>query len=76
MDVYIHTALALGSLGFAYWCGMKSTGFSIETIVTHMLDNLEREGYVATDTDSDADKELIPISELIAKAVRDAKKSS
>ena len=76
MDVYIHTALALGSLGFAYWCGMKSTGFSTESVITYMLDSLEKGGYVATDTDSEGDKELIPISELIAKAVREAKKSS
>ena len=75
MDVYLHTGLALGCLGISYYCGMKSTGFSVDTIITHMLDSLERGGYVATDTDSEGDKELIPISELIAKAVREAKKT-
>ena len=41
-----------------------------------MLDTLETEGYVATVLDKDGDKELVLISELIAKAVKEAKKTT
>jgi hypothetical protein len=37
-----------------------------------MLDKLEADGYIYTATDKDGDKELIPISEIIAKTLRDA----
>jgi hypothetical protein len=39
-----------------------------------MLDTLETEGFVATSMDKDGEKELIPISELVAKAVKESEK--
>ena len=39
-----------------------------------MLDTLEKEGFVATVLDKDGDKELVTISELVANAVKEAKK--
>ena len=41
-----------------------------------MLDTLESEGFVATSLDKDGDKELVPISELIANAVKESKKAT
>ena len=43
-----------------------------ESIVTTTLDRLEKDGYISTTTDKDGDKELISISEIRAKAFRDA----
>jgi hypothetical protein len=41
-----------------------------------MLETLEKEGFVETSLDKDGDKELIPISELIANAVKESEKTT
>jgi len=41
-----------------------------------MLDTLEKEGFVKTSVDKDGDKELVPISELVANAIKDSKKET
>ena len=42
-------------------------------LLTSMLDRLELDGYIITETDKDGEKELVPVSEVIANAVREAK---
>ena len=37
-----------------------------------MLEKLENDGFIAVKKDKDGEKDLIPISEIIAKATRDA----
>jgi len=74
MDVYLHTALAVGSIAAAYFAGRWSINDKIELVIGTMLDTLEKEGFVATVLDKDGDKELVPISELVANAVKEAKK--
>jgi hypothetical protein len=76
MDVYLHTTLAMGMIAAAYFAGRWSINNKLESIIGSMLDTLETEGYVATVLDKDGDKELVPISELIAKAVKEAKKTT
>jgi len=76
MDVYLHTALAVGAIAAAYYGGRWSVSDKLESIITSMLETLENEGFVATVLDKDGDKELVPISELIAKALKDAKKTT
>jgi len=76
MDVYLHTALAVGAIAAAYYVGRWSINNKLETIIASILDTLETEGFVATVLDKDGDKELVPISELIAKAVKEAKKTT
>tara|TARA_B100000809_G_scaffold233987_1_gene251114 strand:+ start:500 stop:730 length:231 start_codon:yes stop_codon:yes gene_type:complete len=76
MDVYIHTALAMGCIGGAYFAGKYFAKAGIENIIGSMLETLETEGYVATAMDKDGEKELIHISELIAKAVKETKKTT
>ena len=41
-----------------------------------MLDKLEADGFIYTTIDKDGDKELIPVSEVVAKTLRDAIKST
>ena len=72
MDETLHTVIAVGSLIGAYWWGKYSAGNSRENLLTNMLDKLEKDGFIATKTDKNGDKDLIPINELIAKATRDA----
>ena len=49
---------------------------SFEPIVSGLLDKLESDGFICTKLDKDGDKELIPISEIVAKTLRDAIKST
>ena len=75
MDAYIHTMIATGCLAAAYYAGKYVSGKNmIEDIVTSLLESLEKDGFIATVLDKDGDKELIPVSELIAKALRESKK--
>ena len=76
MDVYLHTTLAMGMIAAAYFAGRWSINNKLESIIGSMLDTLETEGYVATVLDKDGDKELVLISELIAKALKEAKKTT
>ena len=76
MDVYLHTALSIGVIAAAYYAGNYFAKTEVEDIVGSMLDTLESEGFVATSLDKDGDKELVPISELIANAVKESKKAT
>jgi hypothetical protein len=77
MDVYLHTILAMGVIAIAYYAGQYfSRTKDIEKVVNFLLDTLEKEGFVATVFDKDGDKELVPISELIAKALKETKKTT
>ena len=77
MDVYLHTALAMSAIGAAYYAGGYFARVrELEIVIGSMLDTLEKEGFVATSLDKDGDKELIPISELIADAVKESEKTT
>ena len=67
MDVYLHTFLAMGAIGAAYYAGHYFAQPAVEDIVGSMLDTLEKEGFVATKEDDDGDKELILIEDIIKK---------
>ena len=45
----------------------------VEDIIENVLECLEKDGLIKTKTDKDGEKEIIPISDVIAKAVKDAK---
>ena len=75
MDTYIHTIIATGCLAGAYYVGRYISNRNVpENIVTSLLESLEKDGFIATSLDKDGDKELIPVSELIAKALKESKK--
>jgi len=77
MDPILHTVIALGCMGGCYYAGhFFAKKESFEPIVSGLLDKLEADGYIYTTTDKDGDKELILISEVVAKTLRDAIKSS
>ena len=73
LNEYTHTLLAVGLMLGAYLLGRFMESRSIvENTVGHLLENLEKEGFIRTLVDKDGDKELIPISEIVAETVRDA----
>ena len=75
MDPYTHTIIATGCIAGAYYIGKYVSGKNmIENILVNLLEALEKDGFIATGLDGDGDKELIPVSELIAKALRESKK--
>ena len=75
METYIHTMIATGCIAAAYYAGKYVSGKNmIEDIISNLLETLEKEGFIATAIDNDGDKELIPVSALIAKALRESKK--
>ena len=78
MDPITHTLLAVGSLLVFFFVGewiggKKKTDDVLEKTVALTIETLERDGFIMTEIDKDGDVELIPISELITDAVKDAK---
>ena len=77
MDPILHTIIAVGCMAGCYYAGhFFATKNMFEPLVSKLLDKLEADGYIYTTTDKDGDKELIPISEVVAKTLRDSVKSS
>ena len=77
MDPILHTAIALGCMVGCFYAGhYLATRNMFEPLISKMLDKLEEDGFIYTTTDKDGDKELIPISEIIAESLRDSIKSS
>ena len=44
----------------------------IDGVIENVLESLEKDGLIATRTDKNGEKDIIPISDIIAKAVKDA----
>ena len=77
MDPILHSVIALGCMGGCYYAGhFFATRNMFEPIILKMLEKLEAEGFIYTKLDKDGDKELIPVSEIVAKTLRDAIKST
>ena len=73
MNEYTHTLLALGCMYATYLLGrfFEKKGIA-ESAISHVLDNLENDGFILTKEDKDGEKDIVPISDIIAKATRDA----
>ena len=73
MDVYLHTIIATLPICFAYLVGRYwGRGAFVENIVNNLISKLDKEGFVRTKTDEDGELELVPISDVVAKSLRDA----
>ena len=77
MDPILHTAIAIGCMAGCYYAGhFFATKNMFEPLISKMLDKLEADGFIYTKLDKDGEKELILISEIIAKTVRESAKSA
>ena len=77
MDPLLHTAIAIGCMAGSFYAGhFLATRNMFEPLISKMLDKLEADGYIYTKLDKDGEKELILISEIIAKTVRESAKSA
>ena len=77
MDPIIHTIILVASLFGAYHLGRflyKREGGDVDDIISAIFEKLERDGFVAVEKDeASGEKELIPISEVVAKSIKEAK---
>ena len=73
LNEYTHTLLAIGCLYGTYFLGgyFNSRQY-VEDAVETTLEALKNEGLILTKEDKDGGIDIIPISEIIAKATRDA----
>ena len=70
MDATLHTLIEVGSLALFYFIGKYFGNRAVtEEAVDYVLHMLEKDGFIRTAIDKDGDKELIPISEIVADAV-------
>ena len=74
MDPTIHTIIVGLVIGLAYHAGRYFGNKKVfEDAISTCLDKLERDGYLAVKKDKDCEKDMIPISEIVAEALRDAR---
>ena len=74
MDPTIHTIIVALVIGLAYHAGRYFGNKKVfEDAISTCLDKLERDGYLAVKKDKDGEKDMIPISEIVAEALRDAR---
>ena len=74
MNVYLHTIIATLPICFAYLVGRYwRREVFVENIVNNLISKLDKDGFITTATDKDGDIELVPISEVVAKSLREAK---
>ena len=64
MDMYTHTIIATACIAGAFYAGLYFNKRSImNSIVTSMLDTLEKDGFIKTEVNEDGEKTLVPVSE-------------
>lgn len=76
MDAIIHALIATACMAGFYYLGRWSSRNDLTDVIENLLSKLEMDGYIATKTDENGDKELVPISDVIAKTVNEANKVS
>jgi|TARA_R110000803_G_scaffold63955_1_gene124694 hypothetical protein len=73
LNEYTHTLIAVVCLYGTYFLGsVLNSKKSIDNIVTMTLEKLKNEGLILTKEDKNGEVDIIPISEIIAKATKDA----
>ena len=71
MDAITHTLLAVVCMGGCYFWGRYLSKMDIlENVVDTMFRTLEKQDFIRTVEDENGDKELIPISEILAKNLK------
>ena len=76
MDVLTHTLISVACIAGAYYIGRWTARNALTDVIEALLSKLEMDGYIATKTDENGDKELVLISDIIAKTVNETNKVS
>ena len=73
MNVYLHAVIAILPIFIAYWVGHSwRRRVFVENMLSDFLSKLSNDGFIRTVKDKDGELELVPISEIVAKSLRDA----
>ena len=71
MDAITHTLLAVVCMAGCYFWGRYLSKMDIlENVVDTMFRTLEKQDFIRTVEDENGDKELVPISEILAKNLK------
>ena len=71
MNAYTHTIIAIVSMLVAYFAGMYwSRKDLVDKVVDAFLVKLENEGFIRTAIDNNGYKEIIPVSTVVAEALK------
>ena len=76
MDVLTHTLIAVACIAGAYYIGRWTARNDLTDVIETLLSKLEMDGYIATKSDENGEKELVLISDIIAKTVNETNKVS
>jgi len=76
MDSITHSLLAVACFAGFYYLGRWSGRNDLVGVIENLLSKLETDGFLATKTDENGEKELVPISEIIAKTAKECNKAS
>ena len=76
MDVLTHTLIAVACIAGAYYIGRWTARNDLTDVIETLLSKLEMDGYIATKTDENGEKELVLISDIIAQTVNETNKVS
>ena len=69
MDIVTHTCPALGCMaGCYFWGRYLAKREVLENVIEKTLISLEESGFIKTVKDENGDKELVPISEILAES--------
>ena len=73
MNVYLHAVIAISPIFIAYWVG-RTWGRQafVENMLSDFISKLSKDGFIRTTKDKNGEVELVPISEIVAKSLRDA----
>ena len=73
MNVYLHAVIAISPIFIAYWVG-RTWGREafVENMLSDFISKLSKDGFIRTTKAKNGELELVPISEIVAKSLRDA----
>ena len=73
MNVYLHAIIAILPIFIAYWVGHSwGRRAFVENMLSDFLSKLSKDGFIRTTKAKNGELELVPISEIVAKSLRDA----
>ena len=74
MNVYLHTIISILLIFIAYLIGTgRGRESFVHDIVSNFISTLDKNGFVRLEPNEDGELELIPISEVVAESLREAK---
>lgn len=76
MDPIVHTIIALVWTAAAYYLGRRTSRTALVDVIEVLLLKLEKDGFVVTKLDENGEKELVAVSEVVAKTLKESNKTS